>query len=167
MLCSQRDRKEYYYSINQFRKDLVISEKYSNTAIAVKILEPSQERIKESDSDLWFEYTLICRNPTKGRKPKADTIVFKIKNRKPISSQKEGKQYEQYSFVYNTVNRAMKYPTTDKLPKALDIICESGRLDEVYDRCCYYDDKICSGEITTEHANNSLLKMLREEFKIK
>ncbi|WP_418819901.1 replication initiation protein [Phocaeicola sp.] len=78
IICSQRDRREYYYAISQFRKDLEIPEKHSNNDIDRKILRPAQERIKESGSDVWFDYELICKYPIKGRKPKADTIIFTI-----------------------------------------------------------------------------------------
>ena len=76
IICSQHARREYYYPIEQFRTDLGISEVYSNSQIDQKILRPSQQRIKESESEIWFDYKLICKNPIKGRKPKADTIVF-------------------------------------------------------------------------------------------
>ena len=40
-------------------------------------------------------------------------------------------------------------------------------IKNVYERCCYYDDRVCTGEMTRKHAENALLKMLREEFGIK
>ena len=46
-------------------------------------------------------------------------------------------------------------------------MCIRDRLKDVYDRCAYYDDKVCSGEMSTAHAQNSLAKMLREDFGIK
>ena len=61
----------------------------------------------------------------------------------------------------------MDNPTNDKAVKAVDKITELGRLKEVYERCCYYDDRVCSGVQSRIHAQNALLKMLREEFGIK
>lgn len=165
IICSQRDRKEYYYNINQFRKDLEIPEVYSNSQIAQKILVPAKERIKESGSDVWFDFELICRHPIKGRKRKADTIVFTINTLHPREA--GGEQFEQYSFVYRWVFNAMNNPADDRAQKAVDKICDLGRLKEVYERCCYYDDRVCNGTQSRMHAQNALLKMLREEFKIK
>lgn len=165
IICSQRDRKEYYYSIAQFRKDLEISEKQSNNYIDRKILKPAKERIKESGSDVWFDYELICKRPIKGRKPKADTIVFTISTLHPREA--GGEQFEQYSFVYRWVSNAMNNPTDDRAQKAVDKISDSGRLKEVYERCCYYDNRVCNGTQSRMHAQNALLKMLREEFNSK
>lgn len=146
-------------------KDLEIPEKHSNNDIDRKILRPAQERIKESGSDVWFDYELICKYPIKGRKPKADTIIFTINTLHPREA--GGEQFEQYSFVYRWVSNAMNNPTDDKAQKAVDKISDLGRLKEVYERCCYYDDRVCSGVQSRIHAQNALLKMLREEFKIK
>ena len=59
------------------------NEVYSNAQIDQKILRPAKERIKESGSDVWFDYQLICKYPIKGRKPKADTVVFNINTLHP------------------------------------------------------------------------------------
>lgn len=71
IICSQRDRREYYYSIDQFCKDLEIPASYSNAQIDQKVLRPAQTRIKESEADVWFDYKFICKTPKKGqnRKP--------------------------------------------------------------------------------------------------
>lgn len=165
IICSQRDRKEYYYPITLFRKDLEIPEKHSNNDIDRKILRPAQERIKASGSDVWFDYKLICKYPEKGRKPKADTIILYIFTAHPMEM--AGEQFEQYSFIYQWISNAMNHPTDDRAQKAIEKICELGRLKEVYDRCIYYDERVCSGLQTRTHAQNALLKMLREEFQIR
>lgn len=165
IICSQHDRREYYYPIEQFRTDLGISEVYSNSQIDQKILRPSQQRIKESESEIWFDYKLICKNPIKGRKPKADTIVFTINTLHP--RQEKGDQFSQYTYVYRWVFNAMGYPVDNAAQLAVDKIVETGKLKEVYDRCCFYDDQIFTGDKTRDHAQNALMKMLREEFGIK
>lgn len=165
IICSQRDRKQYYYPIQQLRKDLEIPEKHTNNDIDRRILKPAKERIKESGSDIWFDYEMICKYPVKGRKPKADTVLFTINTLHP--REEGGEQYEQYSFVYRWVSSAMDHPTNDRAVKAVDKIAELGRLKNVYERCCYYDDKVCAGDMVRKHAENALLKMLREEFGIK
>ena len=165
IICSQRDRREYYYSIDQFCKDLEIPASYSNAQIDQKVLRPAQTRIKESEADVWFDYKFICKTPKKGQKPKADTIILFIHARNP--QELRGDQQQQYSFVYRWVYGALSYPSDNTPVRALDKILESGRLKDVYDRCAYYDDKVCSGEMSTAHAQNSLAKMLREDFGIK
>ena len=165
IICSQRDRREYYYSIEQFCKDLEIPASYSNAQIDQKVLRPAQTRIKESEADVWFDYKFICKTPKKGQKPKADTIILFIHARNP--QELRGDQQQQYSFVYRWVYGALSYPSDNTPVRALDKILESGRLKDVYDRCAYYDEKVCSGEMSTAHAHNSLAKMLREDFGIK
>ena len=165
IICSQRDRREYYYSIDQFCKDLEIPASYSNAQIDQKVLRPAQTRIKESEADVWFDYKFICKTPKQGQKPKADTIILFIHARNP--QELRGDQQQQYSFVYRWVYGALSYPSDNTPVRALDKILESGRLKDVYDRCAYYDDKVCSGEMSTAHAQNSLAKMLREDFGIK
>ena len=130
-----------------------------------KVLRPAQTRIKESEADVWFDYKFICKTPKKGQKPKADTIILFIHARNP--QELRGDQQQQYSFVYRWVYGALSYPSDNTPVRALDKILESGRLKDVYDRCAYYDEKVCSGEMSTAHAHNSLAKMLREDFGIK
>ena len=97
IICSQRDRREYYYSIEQFCKDLEIPASYSNAQIDQKVLRPAQARIKESEADVLFDYKFICKTPKKGQKPKADTIILFIHARNP--QELRGDQQQQYSFV--------------------------------------------------------------------
>jgi len=164
IICSQQDRNEYYYDLKKFRKDLGISDKYTNACIERQVLKPSAERIKASGSQVWFEYKMICKTPTPGRKPKSDTIVFRIKTAHPRET--GGERFNEYNYVYNWIKRAMGYPTTDIALTAVEKITSSGRLKEVYERICYWDDQVVKGEKTTQHASNSLLKMLREDFNV-
>ena len=164
IICSQQDREEYYYKIDKFREDFKVPERYKNFDIERMILIPSRDRIKESGSHVWFEYEMICKYPMKGRKPKADTILFRVKTKNP--KEVGGEHFQQYNFVYNWLKRAFEFPTDDSVLKAVEKITDLGRLREVYERCCYYDDRVSSGQQTGTHANNSLLKMLREEFQI-
>ena len=81
--------------------------------------------------------------------------------------QEKGDQFKQYTFVYRWVFNTLGYPADNSAQLAVDKIVDAGRLKEVYERCCYYDDQIISGEKTREHAQNALMKMLREEFGLK
>ena len=165
IICSQRNRTEYKYKIDKFRKDMEISDTYDNSNINAKILAPAKERIKESGSDVWFDYEFYCSNRIKGRKPKDDTILFKIHTLHPQAA--GGEQGERYEFVYRWISRAMKHPTTDRVLVAINKIIELDQLKNVYERCLYYDDQVTAGKIVGEHAYNSLLKMLRVEYQIK
>lgn len=165
IICSQRDRQEYYYPIEQFRKDLCVSESYSNAQISQKILRPAKERIRASGSDVWFDYKMICRHPTKDRKPKADTILLKIHTLNPTATDRQ--QYLQYSFVYRWVRNALGNPSNDKPLQVVEMIAKQDRLKQVYDRCVYYHNRVNNGEQDLQHAENSLRKMLREEFGVK
>ena len=84
--------------------------------------------------------------PDESEKPKADTIILFIHARNP--QELRGDQQQQYSFVYRWVYGALSYPSDNTPVRALDKILESGRLKDVYDRCAYYDDKVCSGEMS-------------------
>jgi plasmid replication initiation protein len=165
IICSQRDKGEYKYKIEQFRKDMEIPDTCDNNYINTKIIAPARERIKESGSDVWFDYKLYCRNKTKGRKPKDDTILFTIQTLHPQAA--GGEQAERYEYVYGWIRRAMKHPTTDRALVAINKIIELNQLKTVYERCLYYDDQVSMGKIVGDHAYNSLLKMLREEYQIK
>ena len=165
IVCSQKDRTEYIYNIEQFKKDLSLPKSYTNAEIERRVLEPARERIKESGTDVWFEYEMMCQHPKKGRKPKADTIYFYIKTLHPKEA--GGDHYYQYSYVYRWISNAMGRPTNDSAVTAVEKITSSGRLKQVYDRICYWDDKVSRGEQTMPHVNNSILKLLREDFGIK
>ena len=163
ILCSQRDRVEYYYPLDQLRKDLEIPDKHGNNDIDRRILKPSQERIKEAGSDVWFDYELVCRFPQKGRKPKADTVLFKIHTEHPIKA--GGEQFDIYSYVH----RWMGWCFNTSSSKPVDVtekLLQLGVLREVYDRACYYDEQVGKGAMVREKAQNAIKKMLREKYKI-
>jgi plasmid replication initiation protein len=163
IICRWKDKPSFNYSINQLRKDLELPDSYDNNLIEKRVLKPTVEKIKESGSEVWFEYELLCLNPQKGRKPKADTILFYIKH---INPQKVGGvQYEKYKFVYEWLRRIWDNTQSSKAQEILDKLCEIGGLDAVYKRADYYDKQVVSGSITTLHAVNKLKKMLKEEYK--
>lgn len=166
MLCAKRTMKNFHYYIDAFKADLHIDEKATNHYLSKYILTPSMERIKESESDVWFDYELICKNPTKGRKPKADMIVFTIHSRNPIAPsaiQANDEHYQMYREVYNWVYSAVG-GTGDTAQRFVDRANNNGWLPKIHNRICYYDDRVCDGSMTRKHAENSLLKMLREEY---
>ena len=74
IICSQRDRKQYYYPILQLRKDLEIPEVYSNAQIDQKILRPANSlRILRSHNNFrkFTRYLSACP-------PKASSIILSL-----------------------------------------------------------------------------------------
>ena len=108
---------------------------------------------------------MICRTPEPGRKPKADTIIFLIQTQHPALS--KGEQYDRYAYVYRWISVALGHRSDSTVDNIITKIIQAGRLKDVYDRIAFYDGQVCSGEKTKEHAINSILKMLREDFGIK
>ncbi len=168
IICSQRDRPVYRYKIDRFKRDMQLSESVSNSYIKQKILQPSKERIDASNSDVKFDFELFESDEAKAiarrekRKTSADMICFYIKVDNPIKA--GGEQSHEFSFVYRWVSNALNFQTNDTAVRAMDKIVESGELNKVYSRCCYYDDLVCEGNMVKAKAENSLLKMLREDF---
>jgi len=163
ILCSQRDRAEYYYPLEQLRKDLEIPESKSNSDIKRDILETSRMRIKEGGSDVWFDYDFICRFPQKGRKPKADTVVFRIQTANPAKV--GGEHFDMYAYVHRWMGYCFK-TSSSKPVDVIEKLIKLGALKAVYDRALFYDEEVLRGDKTREHAENSLKKMLRENYKI-
>lgn len=165
IICSQRDRTCYEYPIEQFRKDMQIGSSYTNTHIKDKILDPAKEEINSSSSDVHFDYEFKCKYPIKGRKKKADTILLKIKPVKPRKI--TGQHMEEYSYVYERIKKAMDYPTDDRPFKAIENIMNAGKLHDVYERIWYYEGMVNNGKMTHAHMNNSIKKILSEDYGIK
>ena len=165
MISAYKDKTRYEYPIETFRKDFNVSKSYSNYLIGKKILEPAMKRIKESNSDVWFDYELITKyKQNNGRKPKADTIVFKIKT---TAATQGTDQFRRNETIRRWVDIALGYPTDNKTITATDKIISSDKCDMFFNKCNYYDDQITAGKMTTQHVKNTLLKILRDEFNIR
>lgn len=163
IISSQRDKKEYRYPIEKLKKDLGIPENKTNGEIKRDILKAAQQRIFEANTDVWFDFEMYAAHKPKGRKPKDDTILFKIHTREP--RKESGEQGQMYGVVY----RWMKWCFNTSSSKPMDIterLTNEGELERVFSRAEYYDDKIITGDMTREHAVNSLKKMLREDYGI-
>ena len=165
MISAYKDKTYYEYPIETFRKDFNVSKSYSNYLIGKKILEPAMKRIKESNSDVWFDYELKTKyKQNNGRKPKADTIVFHIKTTAAIQG---SDQFRRNETIRRWVDIAFDYPTDNKTITTTDKIISSDKCDMFFNKCNYYDDQITAGKMTTQHVKNTLLKILRDEFNIR
>lgn len=165
IICSQRDRTIYEYPIEQFRKDMKIGKSYDNTKIRTQILEVAKKEINASSSDVHFDYEFKCRNPKKGRKPKADTLMLYIK---PVKKREiTGNNVVEYNFVYERIKKALDFPTDNRPATAMENILNAAKLHDVYERIGFYEDQIDLGNMTPAHVKNCILKILREDYEIK
>ena len=164
MISAYKDKTYYEYPIETFRKDFNVSKSYSNYLIGKKILEPAMKRIKESNSDVWFDYELKTKyKQDNGRKPKADTIVFKIKT---TAATQGTDQFRRNETIRRWVDIAFDHPTDNKTITTTDKIISSDKCEMFFNKCIYYDDQITAGNMTTQHVKNTLRKILRDEFNI-
>ena len=90
MISRWRDKESFSYSLKELKKDFNLPDSYDGYRIKTRILEPASKSIKESNSNVWFEFKMFAKKKDTGRKPKIDTIVFYIKN-------KEGRRYQKIS----------------------------------------------------------------------
>ena len=165
MISAYKDKTYYEYPIETFRKDFNVSKSYSNYLIGKKILEPAMKRIKESNSDVWFDYELKTKyKQNNGRKPKADTIVFHIKT---TAATQGTDQFRRNETIRRWVDIAFDHPTDNKTITTTDKIISSDKCEMFFNKCIYYDDQITAGKMTTQHVKNTLLKILRDEFNIR
>lgn len=164
-ICRWKDKPSFKYSIDKLRQDLDLPDSYDNNLLKKKVLDPAVDKIKESGSDTWFEYEMLCEQPVKGRKPKADTVLFKIKTLSPKEA--GGVQYDIYRYVYGWLESVWDKTKSSRAHEVVDKLSELGVLNDVYKRICFYDDQVASGAKTREHAANSLKKMLRDEYNIR
>ena len=164
MISAYKDKTYYEYRIETFRKDFNVSKSYSNYLIGKKILEPAMKRIKESNSDVWFDYELKTKyKQNNGRKPKADTIVFHIKT---TAATQGTDQFRRNETIRRWVDIAFDHPTDNKTITTTDKIISSDKCEMFFNKCIYYDDQITAGNMTTQHVKNTLRKILRDEFNI-
>lgn len=165
MICRWQDKTHFEYDIEQFKTDLSIPKSYQNPHLKKYILEVSRERIKEISNDVWFDYEFISKRPKKGRKPKADTILFYIKTLNP--QQVGGEQYEVWKYVYEWLKHCYGIGTS-KAQQYTDKLSEIGVLEEVYNRIKYWSSAVDkTGErYTQQHIENLIRKKLREDYNL-
>lgn len=171
MLCRWKDKPQWEYSIDELRKSLDIPISYDNNQIDRVVLNPAQVKIKECGSDVWFDYELSCKRPVKGRKPRADTVIFKTRTKKPLEI--GGENYDRYTYVYRWLSDCWNPMQSSKAREIADKLNDLGELENVYNRCIYYDDLITSGKrdkkgepMTSAKAINSIKKKLKEDYKL-
>ena len=171
MVCRWKDKDHWPYPIAHLRKDLDIPISYDNTKIDERVLKPAQEKIKASGSEVWFDYELKCEHKNKGRKPKADTVIFYTRTKKPLEI--GGENYDRYTYVYRWLSDCWNPMQSSKAREIADKLNDLGELENVYNRCIYYDDLITSGKrdkkgepMTSAKAINSIKKKLKEDYKL-
>lgn len=163
-ICSQWDEKTYTMSIDEFRKEFELPETLTVTYLDKKILKVSEERIKAIDPDVWFDYEITAEKKTPGRKPKLDTIKFRIHTKRPIPL-KEG-QENMYHYVEATLFSILEGYRSNLYTVAAQKIVSSGELENMYFKLKYYETEVKSAKMPREKMVNTIIKILREDFDI-
>lgn len=143
IICRWQDKGIYYMKIEDFRRDLDLLKVKStadNKYLKKFVLEPAKERIKDSGADVWFDYELICKNPIKGRKPKADTIVFNIYTKNPVENKTDSA--EAYRMVYFYLGMVWDNNRSSKAKDIADKLNQQQNLLKFYERMIRLDDKL-------------------------
>lgn len=150
----------YNYDIETFKNNFKIGNSFTNGLIASKILAPAKEKIKNIGSDVNFDYEFTTLRPlNNGRKPKADTIIFRITTKHP---QKNTKQAGEHIYIYNMLQWAFGY--SGEAGKYFDAIIDRNP-DYYRKKLEYYDNLMSAGKMAPEHAKNTIKKICREELK--
>lgn len=163
IICSKFNEPNgtYDYSLEQLRQDFQLGPSYTNAIIKKRILEASRDEIKASGADVWFDFELITKHPKNNkRKPMADTARLHIKTTRTTT---EGSSQ---TLINGTIYRWLQITLEDAFytDEAFKAILQSERREEIYNRICFWDDKLSTGEMTTQHIKNSIRKMLKEDF---
>jgi Initiator Replication protein, WH1/Initiator Rep protein, WH2 len=164
-ICRWQDRGEFFMSIQDFRKDLDLLNTKStedNKYLKKYILEPAKKRIRESGSDVWFDYELICKNPIKGRKPKADTILFNIFNKKPVENKTDSE--EAYRMTYFYLGMAFDSTKSSKAKDISDKLNEQQDLERFFERMSRLDDEMGKKGKTTKDMIPLIKHILIEDY---
>lgn len=169
IVCSQRDRTQFEYSIKQFRKDFEVPEAYTNSHIKTKILEPAKKAIEESHSDVHFDYEFLTRKRTKKGRAEADTIIFHISLTYlslPTSQGVKRVMQGDYNYAYTWMKRISGLLNDPMILQAVDKVQATGRMSVFVNKCQYYDDQVVNGQCQLMYARNALAKILREDFNV-
>lgn len=165
IICSKYNEKNGYYdySLDQLRKDFQLGPSYTNAIIRKRILEPAMEEIQKSGADVWFTYEMKTLHPKNNkRKPMADHVRLFIKTTRPGVTDS---QELMNRTIHRWISIALDYDGYN-IEKAFQAVVSSDRRDMIYNRFCFWDDQITSGQKTTTHVKNAIRKMLRDDFNI-
>jgi hypothetical protein len=168
ILCSKAGyRNEYFYEIEDFKKDFELNPNTPWGEIKRTIIEPAKKSIFQAGMSIYFDYDVITQKNGK-TKSAAKTIVFKIVNQQ-TKTEKLVKDRDREMYVYNWLLNAYKEwdkpQSNQKARKYADKLMEDDEMmEQVERRIQYYDDKITNGEMVKAKAYNSIKKMLREDY---
>ncbi len=157
--CRWIDRGGYQCSIESFKEQLNISDKYNQIShLRNKVLEPSKKELKMK-ADVYFMYSLI----KEGRK--FSHISFKIfKNSSDSSNRFNGVRQEHYSFIYVFLSNYFVREVDNKAQFYTDIIVKKGKAIQAYERFKKLDDQFCKGIKTKKDIKNLLDYVILKEF---
>lgn len=163
ILCSWRNRKEpfYNYDIPTFYEDLSIPKSYEANKLRTLVLERAKKEISESESDMIFDYELVCRHPQPNRKKAYDTIVFSYQTR-----DKEKKKQRAHSALWSDVDamiwRAFGQPQDSSCAALTTALEKEGLLAQAKNKFLWYYDQEADGKWTNLKVNNSIKNWVRK-----
>lgn len=167
LLCAYKDKKEYYYSINEFREDFALPKSYTITNIDKLVLKKAKEEINNSRADVNFDYTLVKPEKWKGKKPVIG-IQFYITWKKKRENMSDA-EFQIYNKAYMYLNRCDI--DTSKVVSVCDLLSDHGLLKLIIDKWEFYEDCVARGDIwlngqryTTAIIRNIMKKLIREEL---
>lgn len=168
IICSKAGfRNEYFYDIEQLKKDFELNPNMTWGQIKRSIIEPARKSIFQAGMSIYFDYDVITQKNGK-TKPVAKTIVFKIvaqqTDREKLVINNDRRLYV-YNWLLSAYREWNKPEENQKAKKYADMLLDDPELmEQVHSRLTYYDDKITNGEMVKAKAYNSIKKMLREDY---
>ncbi len=167
IICSQRDRSVFEYSIKQFRADFEVPKNYDNAHIKSKILEPAKKAIDSSHSDVTFDYEFVTKKRNQKTKPVADTIVLHITPvcvPVPVSEDMQKELANNYNYCYTWMKRVSGIENDPDIIKCTEGVENSGKMAQFIKKLEYYDDQLASGNCAMLYVRNTIAKILREDY---
>jgi hypothetical protein len=156
-LCKRWDDKGgFTIPLLEFRKTVQIENKYERPAEIMKyVLDPAQAELNQC-ADVTFQYGFV---KTKGRK--FDRINFKI-----FGTKKTSGQFDWYSFVYRFITKTFPSVKDNKARICVDMIHDTGRLQDAYNRFVKLDAELQSKEKKEDDIIRLTKHILSEDYNI-
>ena len=163
MLISRRDIGYIREDLDEFKRMLGLSPEYRPSCLRKDILEPVRTYL-EKESDIWFEYEILSER-VPGRKSRGTSIFIWIYTRTGRATQRKG-SFSDYNTVWSCARTLAGDPCSHRGIEIADAVCAAGRLHFMADKCRFYLSRAASGEMTREHADNTIRKILHDEFSL-
>lgn len=146
--------------LEDFRRVLGVSDKYTTGNLRRNILEPMQLLFQREDR--WFDYELFCSSPVAGRKPRMDAIRLWFHDNSAGDT-----EASDYVIVYNVLSMvARSSGRAQDTVSVVDSICRDRRFHTFASRCRWYASEWRGGSMGWDHLCNTVRKILLEDLKV-